>query len=309
VSVVAVAPLRLSAGDDPEQLASGVARLLAMRIAGNGPWRRVAPEVVVARAAGALPTLADPQHARAFARELGAQAIIVGDLERKEAQGLVVRAAWIQSDEAPGEPDVVEERGSAGALAELTDRLADALLEGRVAAEERKIARIAAVTSPDNAALLAFLRGEESFARAAYGDAERLWEEAVERDPQFALAYLRLAELQRWRGSAGKATQARQQALLLSNRLPVSEREWLELELLAMRGEWDEARRGFRALLARTPNDWEGWCGLAALARSNSEPEAARQALARAVALLPQHTALLVGGAAPGATAPAPAAP
>ncbi len=292
--VVAVAPFALAAGEDPERLAFGLPRLLAARIAGNGGWRRVAPEVVAARSGAAAPSLREPAAARSLAQRLVAQAIVVGEL-RMTTSTVQARAAWLSAAEPEGEPVVVEASGQPGKWAELVDRLADALLQNRLAPDEVRIARVGAVTSSDPDALRAFLAGEERFFRGDYRQARLLWQEAIAADPQFALAYLRLAELHRWLGERELAVQARQNALLLSNRLPVSEREWLELELLAMRGEIRKALDGYRALLALVPNDWEGWCGLADLYRLQGEAAAAREALAQATHLLPQHQALIEG--------------
>lgn len=298
VRAVAIVPFLVRGTEEATLLGRGLPLLLAARISGNGAWRRVPPQVVAARSKAGGFSLEERGEVVSLARALGAAAAVTGEIATDRGH-LVVRAAWLEPTGGPSPATFqpVEVHGHIGQLAALVDRLADSLLAGKIATDEIRIARLASVTSPENAALLAFLAGEEQFAHANYDGARRHWEEAVQADPQFALAYLRLAELQGWLGEREHSIQARQQALLLSNRLPAAERELLDLTLLAMRGEWARAHAGYRALLAQMPNEWEGWCGWADLYRMQGDTEGARQAAAHASALLPQHASIWQGPA------------
>lgn len=289
---LAVLPFHAAGTEEVVLLSRGLPYLLATRISGNGDWRRVSPQVVFARSKAEGFRLEEQNEIQAVARSLGAAAAVAGEIT-SERGDLLVRAAWLEpTDRSSTAAPPVEIRGKLSQLVSLVDRLADTLLEGKLAPEEIRIARLAAVTSPQSTALMAFLAGEEQFARANYEGARQYWEEAVETDPQFALAYLRLAELQGWLGQWERALQARQQALLLSNRLPAAERELLDLVLLAMRGDWAKAHAGYRLLLSQMPNEWEGWCSWADVYRMQGDTDAARQAARQAAALLPQHSAI-----------------
>jgi tetratricopeptide (TPR) repeat protein len=276
-------------------LGDGVVHLLSARLGGNGELRRISPHTVLSRARSQSQGSLDGAAAASLARDLGASSFVSGSLVLAGDE-LQISAAWHEVD---GTDPPVEHRVQGGSqdLAELIDQLGERLTTGRVSADDVHIARVAAVTSQSPAALQSYLDAEAALTAADYAEAMRHFEAAIQHDPQFALAYFRLSEIARWRSLEETAAAARQQALLLSNRLPMQERLLLDIELDELRGDLESARRRYRELLAVAPDEWEAWLRLAQI---TPDPSAAGEALGRVQALLPHHTGLTPGpGLAP----------
>ncbi|MCX8071820.1 MAG: hypothetical protein N3C12_05145 [Candidatus Binatia bacterium] len=285
VRTVAVFPL-VPADDESRAVASGTALLLAHRLSGNGPWRRI-PGQCLLPATGA-PVVWDAHTARQRALELGAAAFVLGRV--RVAQGQVeAEVQWYDVTD-PVPRAAARASGALRRLAGVVDRLAEELEAGRVATEQIRIARVAAVTSDSFPALLAYFRAEEHLQEGNLPAAEEQLDSAVAEDPQFALAYYRLAEVARRLGHSERAAQARQNALLLSNRLPVQERTLSDLLVLRLRQQTAEAEQGYRELVQQQPSEWEAWCALAELAKRRGEVARSEEALRRVRQLLPSQS-------------------
>lgn len=283
---VAVFPFRTAA---PlwRTLGDGVAHLLSARLGGNGELRRVNPHAVLSRVHALPPQSLDAAGAASIARDLGARSFVLGSLV-VAGEHLQLTAAWHDVD---GKGEAVEQRieGEKQHLTDLIDQLGERLIGARVGSDDMHIARVAVVSSQSAPALQSYLDGEAAFSEGDYPRAMQALEVAVGHDPQFAMAYLRLSLIARWRELDEPAAAARQQALLLSNRLPMQERILLDIELDEARGELESARQRYRDLLAVAPDEWEAWLRLAEIAVDQSS---AREALGRAQALLPRQPAL-----------------
>jgi hypothetical protein len=116
--------------------------------------------------------------------------------------------------------------------------------------------RLAAVSTTSADALRAYLRGESHFRTARWDSAAAAFAAATDLDPAFALAYLRLAETEGWRGGMGRPPTMR--ALAAAGRwadhLPPRERGLLAVWALHEAGDL-AALDSARALAARYPDD------------------------------------------------------
>ncbi|GBD26504.1 hypothetical protein HRbin30_01836 [bacterium HR30] len=284
VRTVAVFPLT-AANEESESVASGVGRLLAHRLSGNGPWRRIPGQCL--RAGGSQAGAWTIEAARMRARELGAAAFVVGHVQLAQNQ-IEVEAQWFDLSD-PEPRATARATGALRGLTAVVDRVAEQLEAGRIRPEQVRIARVAAVTSDSLPALLAFFAAEEHLELGQLGAAEEALDRAVEADPQFALAYYRLAEIAGLLGDEERAAQARQNALLLSNRLPVQERALSELLVLRLRQQLAEAEQGYRSLLGQQPSEWEAWCALGELAKLRGDLTEVRKALEQVRRIFPSQ--------------------
>lgn len=283
VQTVAVFPLATPQGaEDSDLIGLGVGYLLAHRLSGNGPWRRVAPHSLVrdAEVRGSW----NVDQARTRSIELGAAAFVLGSVQVR-GQEVDVEAQWFDAH-SPEPASTARASGAKRNLPSVVDRLAEQLERQRVAPDLVRIARVAAVTSDSFPALLAYFRAEDRLAHGELAGAQEELERAIEEDPHFALAYYRLAEIAAWRGEEERAGQARQNALLLSNRLPTQERALAELWLLRLRNQLEEAQRGYELFLRQQPSEWEAWCGLAELRWQQGDRSGATLAMQKARPLL-----------------------
>ncbi|GIW45948.1 MAG: hypothetical protein KatS3mg077_3230 [Candidatus Binatia bacterium] len=284
VRLVAVFPL-VAEDDASREVAAGIGRLLGHRLSGNGPWRRIPSQCL--RRPGAAADAWTPEAARERARELGATAFVLGKARVAEGR-LEAEVRWYPIAGASPEA-TARVHDSLQKLASVVDRLAEQLEAGRVEPERIRIARVAAVTSDSLPALLAYFRAEDRLERGELSAAETELDRAIEEDPQFALAYYRLAEVAARQGHRERAVQSRQNALLLSNRLPVQERALADLLVLRLRRQTAEAEQGYRGIVRDQPSEWEAWCALAELAEERGDHQRAREALQQAAGLLPSQ--------------------
>lgn len=283
VRTVAVFPLAAALPQAGSELTgSGVGYLLAHRLSGNGPWRRIAPHSLLRKTEPRTSWGVD--RARARTAELGAAAFVVGSV-RLRGEEVDLEALWFDAD-SPVPGSTARASGPVRHLARLVDDLGEQLEKRRLSPEEVHIARVAAVTSDSLPALLAYFRAEDGLGQGDFATAQAELERAVEADPQFALAYYRLAEIAAWRGEEERAAQARQNALLLSNRLPVQERALCELWVLRLRNQLEDAARGYESLLQQQPSEWEAWCGLAEVRWQQGDRLGVTRAVQRARPLL-----------------------
>jgi serine/threonine-protein kinase len=195
--VVAVLPFRV-AGADPSivYLREGMVDLLAAKLTGEGGPRAVDPRAAISawnRAGGSSDTDLTEAAALELARSLGAGRVLLGGLVGT-AGNVVLNASLLSV--ASGDPGVqASVEGSTDSLTALVDGLTAELL-ARGAGESRQ--RLAALTSTSLPALRAYLEGQATYRSGRYIAAERLFGEAIDLDPSFALAALGLVSARYW---------------------------------------------------------------------------------------------------------------
>jgi len=260
-------------GTSWRELDSGLMHLLGIRVSGNGDLRRINTHVILERLQKADGAPLNVDSAARLARELGAKSFVLGKAH-EEGRRLRLTAHWHDLDGTAREEVSVE--GDSRQLTDLVDQMCSRLVDDQIDPQKIRIARVAVVTSNSPGALQAYFEGEAALQRRDHALALEYFTAAVSHDPQFALAYLRLAEVARWMGQKDRFEQARQSALLLSNRLPVLERQVLEAELDEMRHDTASARERCRILTRAMPDEWEAWLCLSRVGAPAAEAETAR---------------------------------
>jgi eukaryotic-like serine/threonine-protein kinase len=176
----------------------GLVDLLARNLDGAGPLRTVSPTVVIRGWDGR----ADRASATALARRTGAGLTVYGalvpagrDSVRLTASVVdAVRGEVVAETEAGGPRDHVDLLGDS-----LTLRLIGELGKSRPIGA----ARTTGLGTRSVSALRAFLRAEQYFRRTAWDSARVYYEQAVETDTSFALAYWRLGNVRGWQYTIG----------------------------------------------------------------------------------------------------------
>ncbi|HEY7817881.1 MAG TPA: winged helix-turn-helix domain-containing protein, partial [Vicinamibacteria bacterium] len=104
-------------------------------------------------------------------------------------------------------------------------------------------------------------------------DAHRLFEEAVAIDPGFALAYLELQEIARWRQDEAGYQRAREKTLAHQDRLPPQKR-MLQEAIEIWKTDPARAEAILREVIERSPDEEDAYLSLSHLHRANhDEPE------------------------------------
>lgn len=130
-------------------------------------------------------------------------------------------------------------------------------------------------------ALRAYNEGLQ-FARASnYSDAAKKFEEAVNQDPDFALAYSQLAQSYKALGYDDKAEQTSRQAVSHADNLPAQEKYLIEANHAGLMNDTAKAVAAYENLTKVKPDDIDAQFALAKLYEDSGNYDAARDRLAK----------------------------
>ncbi len=125
-------------------------------------------------------------------------------------------------------------------------------------------------------------------------DAEQKFQAATTADPNFALAFAKLAETLKNLGHDDLAQTNSRTAMELSESLPAQERYLIEAENAEINNNTQKAINAYQQLAAADPSDGEVQFALARLYEQNSDYPAAKQRLAAVLASDPKNVAALL---------------
>jgi DNA-binding SARP family transcriptional activator/TolB-like protein len=257
---IAVLPFDVRGPPEYTYLREGVVDLLSADLDGAGPFRTVDPQAVLvaAREPDAEKRASD------LAARLGAGLFIRGDVV---VAGSHLRISAVLYQREPGGRRIAEATvdGSPDDLFQLVDRLTAQLLAGS-GSPVPPLGRLAALTTGSLPALKAYLEGESELREGLYASAFEAFRRATALDTTFALAHYRVAQAATWAvppdwgwdsiRARGRLAAARADRLAPRAKLLVEAyAAWIE-------GAYDEAERGYRAVVRTYPDDVEAWYGL-----------------------------------------------
>ena len=290
-NLIAVAPFE-TRGAGLEVWREGLVDVLSRSLDGAGPLHTVSPSVAIKQWSGR----GDRESAAALAKATRARYVLFGTLTESPNDSVRVRASLLDArrNAIIAEPDLMD-------VAAGIDRLADSLALRVLRDMGRGGAgiRLSSVGSRSLPALKAFLQGEQYYRRAISDSAKRAYEQAVELDSTFALAWRGLATLEIRRGGEGSlpARQAIERALRFKRGLSPRDSIVLTADSLraAMGRDPTVAEPTVRLLVAtlqealrREPADAELWFELGDAYHHyghylNAQPEQALEAFDRAI--------------------------
>jgi serine/threonine-protein kinase len=170
----------------------GFVDILSRDLDGAGPLRTVSQSVGLKRWRGR----ADPASAVAFGQRTGAGVVVFGSV--RQARGAVtLRATVMDVARKSAEPDL-EIKGDTGAMGDLADSLGVRILQ--VLGQDRPIGAVRQVSMGSRSlpALKAFLLGEQFYRRGLWDSALVRYQEAIDQDSTFVLAFRRMALVLSW---------------------------------------------------------------------------------------------------------------
>jgi serine/threonine-protein kinase len=261
---LAVLPFAVHGGKSLDFLAQGLVDLLSRNLDGAGELRSVNGATVLAAAHAEGGGVADLEQGRKLARRLGAGLYVLGSVS---AIGNQVRIEASLYDGAPAQPAVLSQASVSGDttnLFELVDRLAGDLMVGtRQKGVGSRLLQTAATTTRSLPALKAYLDAEQHLRHGEFDTALGGFQDAVQLDSTFALAYYRLAVAAAWsrRNTFIRPNTAR--AVELGDRLSARDQRLLRSFSALAAGRPDEAEQGYRAVLQDYPDDLEAQWQLA----------------------------------------------
>jgi DNA-binding SARP family transcriptional activator len=306
-SVIAVLPFVVRGDARFAYLGEGLVDLLSTRLDGAGEITTVDPRALLAGIGRELGGeggvgagfAGSGSRAVELARRFGAGRTLEGSLVA--AGGRLQATATLYDLERRAVASVKATAGSEAELFELVDELARQLLgaQGVSSAAGTRLARIAALTTGSLDALKPYLRGERELRAGRYFDALDGFQEAVDADPSFALAWYRLAAAAAGCALPDAARAAAARGAEHEERLSPHARLMFAAQRAWLAGEVDRAESLYGTVAASWPDDVEAWFHLGDLLfhsnplRGRSAAEA-RGAFERVIGLEPDHVGALV---------------
>jgi serine/threonine-protein kinase len=260
---LAVLPFAVHGGKSLDFLAQGMVDLLSRNLDGTGDIRSVNGATVLAAAHADGNGVADLEEGRRLARRLGAGLYVLGSVS---AIGNQVRIEASLYDGAPVQPAVLSQAtvsGDTTQLFELVDRLAGDLMVGQRHGVGSRLLQTAATTTRSLPALKAYLDAEQHLRRGAFDSSLAGFQDAVQLDSTFALAYYRLAVAAAWSRRTPLIRPNTDRAVQLADRLSARDQRLLASFAALAAGKPDEAEQGYRAVLQDYPDDLEAQWQLA----------------------------------------------
>ena len=287
-AVIAILPFSIRGDPRFSYLGDGMVELLATKLHGAGVIRTVDPRALLR---------ASVSEGRALEERFGAGRYLAGTIV--EAGGRLRASATLYNADDTTVASVDAAAESEAELFELVDELALQLLAAHGVSPGTRLTRLAGLTTDSLDALKAYLRGEVELRAGRYFDAMECFQDAVDADPSFALAYYRLAASAAGcalpdlaREVADRGFEHRQRLSSHDQLVFAAQRAWLH-------GRVGDAESLYNTITGIYPDDVEAWFHLGDLLfhanplRGRTAAEA-REPFERITRLDPDHLAAMV---------------
>ncbi|HUI84073.1 MAG TPA: tetratricopeptide repeat protein [Candidatus Binatia bacterium] len=302
VTSLAIVPLYNASGDPSlSWMGSSIADALTSDIGQSAHLRQVSPERLqqVLRDLGVSPqSQLDVSTLRRIADYTHADTVVSGQYERLGGQTRISLTVHdLRNDQQVSlTTDVAGEKELLGSLEKLADNL-----RGKVAATPEILRELQAhsqhVTTKSIPALRAYDEGSQLATAGNYTKAVSKFEEATAQDPNFALAFSRLAQTYAALGYDDKAEWASRRAVALSDNLPAQDRFLIQANHASILHDTAKAIAAYEELAKVNPDDTDVQFALGKLYEDANRFDDAKKHLASVLASDPNNiTALLASG-------------
>ena len=294
---IAVLPFSVRGSTTLTYLAEGMVDLLSTKLEGAGDLRTIDPRAVLSHLAQEKIGVATPENGAAVARRFDAAYYLLGSVVEAGGKLQITGSLFRTSGDLVASAET--RGGMETEIFDLVDDLARQLLVDKRKTAGGRAGRLAALTTTSLPALKAYLRGEHDFRQAKFFDAMDSFQQAIAEDPEFSLAYYRLAATTAASAMPELAREAASHANEHRERLAPRDRLLLDAQRAWLAGSASQAESLYQAIVANFPEDMEAWFLLGDLQihsnplRGRSITEA-RHAMERAIALEPEHVTSLV---------------
>ncbi len=261
--VIAVLPFTVRGAPQFAYLGEGIVDLLSTSLDGAAGLRSVNAHALLGFA-GQDAAAMTVERAGKVADHFKAGLFVMGDVLEVGGKLRLSASLFDRTDATHPLGEAMVE-GDPGEVTSLVDLLAERLAADRSAEGGARLTRTAAVTTSSLPALKAYMAGEQAYRSGQYIASTTSFQEAVEADTGFALAFHRLGMAQERMAWADKARRSAELAYRHSSRLSTHDRRFLEAVLATRRGSSGQAAQQFRAITQSWPDDAEAWYQLGEL--------------------------------------------
>jgi serine/threonine-protein kinase len=260
---VAVFPFLVHGDGSASYLHEGLVDMLSTNLDHAGTLHSINPHALLSQLGREGEGRLDPARAAEVAAQFGAQVFVSGSVIGVAGR-LRISAELHHQSPGAGSASFITVAGSADRIFDLVDDLTSKLLAELQTGHGARLSRLAATTTDSLPALKAYLTGERAMRRARYEEAIEAFEQAVAHDPEFALAWYRLAFFVAWPTMPQPVSPRDVVERALQHRQRLSERDRRLLEALSasLSGRARRAERIYQEIVAVHPDDVEAWLGL-----------------------------------------------
>jgi len=257
-NTLVVLPFSFQGNEDYTYLGDGIVDLLSTKLDGAGQLRAVDPRAILSVPLGEGAKTLGPAEASALAEDFGAGLFVLGSII-EVGDRLTITAALY--DRGRGLEPLVEAdaTGRTAMVFESVDRLATQLLAGVGTGPAARVQQVAAVSTGSLPALRAYLEGEEAYRLGQYRQAVESFQQAVNLDDTYALAYYRLSVVAEFSTLSDLAQESAELAFRNADRLSERDRGLLEALLAWRKGAHAESEQLYRGLVRTYPDEVEAW--------------------------------------------------
>ncbi len=291
---VAVFPFTVRGDGSAAYLHEGLVDLLSTNLDRAGSLHSIDPRALLSLVAREGGEHLDPASAGDLAQRLGARFYLLGSAMGVGGKLRIDSALHDQGPSTTARYLSVE--GPADQLFSIVDDLTAKVLAELHPGHGARLARTATATTTSLSALKLYLAGEKALRAARYVEAVETFQQAVAEDPEFALAWYRLAFFLSWPAlpQPNLSPEVAEPGLRHKHRLPERERLLLEALTASLQGAANHSERLYREILAVHPEDVEAWIGLTQTLMFHNQHRGrllteARSAIERALALDPDN--------------------
>ncbi|HEY7635921.1 MAG TPA: BTAD domain-containing putative transcriptional regulator [Gemmatimonadales bacterium] len=260
---LAVFPFTVHGDESAGYLHEGLVDLLSTNLDHAGSLHSIDPHALMSLVAREGERRLDPARAGELAQRLGARFYLLGSVTGMAGR-LRIDVGLHDQTSSTTTARYLSVAGQVGQLFEMVDDLTAKLLAELHPGHGARLARMATATTDSLPALKAYLAGEKALRAGRYIEAVDAFQQAVAEDPEFALAWYRLAFFLSWPTlpKPSMTPDTAERALHHKDRLPERERLLLEALTASLEGAGSKSERLYRQILALHPEDVEAWIGL-----------------------------------------------
>lgn len=228
ISSITIFPFDIKSGNsDIQYLGNGMVDLISAKLEEVSTLNPIDPNRVFNQLKKANELIPALEQATEISSTLGAAEFVIGSIIEVNESIQISASKYDAKGKLLAKENI---EGSKSQLSRLIDDLTRALIADKLEQEGLELNSIATLTSENLPALQAYLKGEQAYRQTKFREAFDLFQEAVELDSTFAIAWLRLNKAESWIGWGSTTGDYLDNALQYADKLPPKWQDLIKAE-------------------------------------------------------------------------------
>ena len=258
-NAIAIFPFDVKGSDEIKYLGDGMVDLISTQLDEMPGINSIDPNLLFSRLKEKSAVLRDPETAAEISTSFNAGQFILGNI--LELDGVLKISASKYNVDGEIISKINVEGKKEGQLAEVIDDLTRQLIAKEMESRGQEFTSLGAITSNNMESLKAYLKGEQAYRDGNYKQSLTHFQEAVQLDSTFAMAWMRVADAATW-DLETFFPEARRNLLKYKYKLPKKWQEYYDAYQLYLKGRPNTAD-AFKKLIRKYGESREFNNGLA----------------------------------------------